>query len=154
MLTVFLSGERLLVLEALLKGRKLNQNYFLQSVLSAITNSKRRYCQENRGADCCVHMDNATPHNGARVASIMDRQHVLRTPHPPYSPDISLCDFSLFGAVKHTMKDIELNFTEQIVTIAAKVSADLTFEDVQRVFEEWITPLEWVTANGGEYFIK
>jgi hypothetical protein len=87
-------------------------------------------------------MDNAIPHNGARLASIMDPQHVRGAPHPPYSPDISPCNFWLFGTVKRTMKDIEFNFTEQIVSMVAKLWDDLTFEDVQHVLEEWITRLE------------
>jgi hypothetical protein len=52
------------------------------------------------------------------------------------------------------MQDIEFNFTEQILSIVAKFWDDLTFEDVQHVFREWIQHLEWVIANGGEYFIK
>jgi hypothetical protein len=47
------------------------------------------------------------------------------------------------------MKDLEFNFTEQIVSMVEKVWDDLNFEDVQRVFEEWITRLEWVIAKGG-----
>jgi hypothetical protein len=52
------------------------------------------------------------------------------------------------------MKDIGFNFTEQIASMVAKFWYDLTFEDVQRVFEEWIPHLEWVTANRREDFIK
>jgi hypothetical protein len=51
MLTVFFSGERLLVMEALPKGRKFSQNYFRQSVLAALSNEKQRYCRKNRAAD-------------------------------------------------------------------------------------------------------
>jgi hypothetical protein len=87
-------------------------------------------------------MDNITPHNSARVASIMDCQHVLRAPHSPYSPDTSPCDFWLFGAVKHTTKDIEFTFKEQIMSMVAKFWDDLTHEAVQCVFEEWIMSLE------------
>jgi hypothetical protein len=39
---------------------------------------------------------------------------------------------------------------EQIVSMMGKFWDDLTFEDVQCVFKEWITRFEWVTANGGE----
>jgi histone-lysine N-methyltransferase SETMAR len=99
-------------------------------------------------------MDNATPHNGAKVASIMGRQLLVRAQYPPYSPDIGPCHFWLLGAVKHTMKDIELSLRGQIVRMMAKFWDDLTFEDVQLVFEEWITSLEWAIANGGEYCIK
>jgi hypothetical protein len=38
--------------------------------------------------------------------------------------------------------------------MVAKLRDDLTFKDVQRVFEEWITRLEWVIAYRGEYFMK
>jgi hypothetical protein len=40
------------------------------------------------------------------------------------------------------MKDVEFTFTEQIVSVVAKFWDDLTFEDVDRAFEEWITRLE------------
>jgi hypothetical protein len=52
------------------------------------------------------------------------------------------------------MKDIEFNCTEQIMSVIAEFWDGLTFEDVQRVLEEWIRCLEWIIANGGEYFIK
>jgi hypothetical protein len=138
MLRVFFAGERRLLLEAVPKGRKFNQDHFLQTVLPVFTSKKRRYCRKNRGAGFFVHMNNAMLHNGARIASIMDRKHLLRAPHPPHSPDTSPCDVWLLGAVKHTMKDIKFNFTSQIVNRVGKLW-DLTFEDVQRVFEEWIT---------------
>jgi hypothetical protein len=48
MLTVFFSDERLPALEALPKERKFNHDYFLQSVLPALANEKRRYCRKNR----------------------------------------------------------------------------------------------------------
>jgi hypothetical protein len=78
MLIVFFAGERRLLLEAVPKGRKFNQDYFLQSVLPVFTSKKRRYCQKNGDSGFFVDMDNATLHNGARVASIMDRKHLLR----------------------------------------------------------------------------
>jgi hypothetical protein len=63
MLTVSFSGERLLVLETFPKGRKFKQDYFLQSVLPALANEKRRYCRKNRSVDLFVHVDTATPRN-------------------------------------------------------------------------------------------
>jgi hypothetical protein len=40
------------------------------------------------------------------------------------------------------MKDIEFNFTEPIMSMMRKFWDDITFEDVQHVFEEWITRRE------------
>jgi hypothetical protein len=69
---------------------------------------------------------------------------ILRTSLP--------CDFWLFGTVKQRMKDIKFDFLEQIVRMAGKSWDDPSFDEVQRVFGEWITRLEWVMANGGECF--
>jgi hypothetical protein len=51
------------------------------------------------------------------------------------------------------MKDIAFNFPEQIMRSIVKFSDDLSIDEVQCVFEEWITLLEWVIGNGGECFI-
>jgi hypothetical protein len=39
------------------------------------------------------------------------------------------------------MNDIEFNFTKPIVSMVGKLWDGLTFEDVPRVFEKWITRL-------------
>jgi hypothetical protein len=44
--------------------------------------------------------------------------------------------------VKHKKKNIEFNSREQIAKKVAKFWNDLSFDLVQRVFEEWIMRLE------------
>jgi hypothetical protein len=55
-------------------------------------------------------------------------------PHPPCSPDISLCDFWLFRRVKQIMKDGEFSLREENEDAIAQVWNDLIFDDLQRVF--------------------
>jgi hypothetical protein len=58
----------------------------------------------------------------------------------------------LFGILKHNLKDREFHSQEAILDAIAKVWNDPTFDDVQRVFQEWMERRTWVIGNGGEYY--
>jgi hypothetical protein len=47
-----------------------------------------------------VHMDNSMCHNGHKVFKKLALRSTERAPRPPDSPDLSLCDFWLFGVWK------------------------------------------------------
>jgi hypothetical protein len=70
----------------------------------------------------------------------MERQHV--PPAPILSSRDHPYDFWLFVAVKYRMKDLELNLPEQIARRVGKLWDTLSFNEVQRVFEEWTRRLE------------
>jgi hypothetical protein len=48
-------------------------------------------------------MDNSQSHDGAEIQGKFDSKGLVRSPHPPYSPDLSPCDFSFFGMAKGEM---------------------------------------------------
>jgi hypothetical protein len=50
------------------------------------------------------------------------------------------------------MRDREFQSQQVILNAIAKIWDDLTFEDVQRVFQEWMEGLTWVIGNNGEYY--
>jgi hypothetical protein len=64
---------------------------------------------------------------------------------------MSPCDFWLFGMLKQKMKDREFQSQQAIVSTVAKMWNDLTFADIQCVFQEWVEHLTWVIGNIGEY---
>jgi hypothetical protein len=89
-------------------------------------------------------------HNGAKITSEFQNLHLARMPHPPDSPDISPCDFWLFGLLKGILKDREFVSSEAIEIAIADVWNCLTSDDVQIVFRNWMSRLTWVIENGGE----
>jgi hypothetical protein len=99
-------------------------------------------------------MDNSTCHNGSKVVSKFEQHHIFRLPHPPYSPDISPCDFWLFGLLKGIMKDREFHCPELIEEAITVAWNDLTFEEVQSIFYDWMRRLAWVIEHGGEYILE
>ncbi|WKX99287.1 hypothetical protein Q1695_014289 [Nippostrongylus brasiliensis] len=68
-------------------------------------------------------MDNARPHHAKATRDELERLGITWLPHPPYSPDLSPCDYHAFRSLQ-------------------AFCAGKTFhnrEDVRRAVDEWIT---------------
>jgi hypothetical protein len=139
-------------LEVLPTGIKFNQDYFIDAIFPGLYNEKRRMSRKEGFPAFSVHMDNSMCQKGNKISEKLAKRSIERALHRPYSPDISPYDFWLFGLRKHKMKDREFQSQQAILTVVAKMGNDLTFADVQRVFQEWMERLAWVVANNGEYY--
>jgi hypothetical protein len=53
--------------------------------------------------------------------------------------------------LKQILRDREFSSSDEIEDAIAQVWNDLTFDDVQSVFRDWIRRLAWVAENNGEY---
>jgi hypothetical protein len=138
------------VLEALRKGAKFNQDYFIHAIFPALYNEKRRISRKEGFPAFSVQMDNSMCHNRNKVSEKLAKRSIERAPHPPYSPDTSPCDFWLFDILKHKMKDREFQSQQAILSPVAKMRNDLTLADIQRVLQEWMERLAWAVANNGK----
>jgi histone-lysine N-methyltransferase SETMAR len=154
MLTVFFASRRLIVLEALPKGTRCTQHYFISDILPDLDGENRRYRRNNPGQEMFLLMDNTKCHNAKKITGKLQKKHITREAHPPYSPDLSPCDVWFFGMVKQKIKDREFCSVQEILRSLSDAWSDLTFEDIQRVFLEWMDRLTWVIENDGEYFPK
>jgi hypothetical protein len=79
---------------------------------------------------------------GRVVMGEMHCLHCTRVPHPPYSPDLTTCDFSIFGDWKVQLAGVHMQSHEGL---AGKVSK------IFRAFTHWIEPCEWVAEHHGNY---
>jgi hypothetical protein len=73
--------------------------------------------------------------NGHGVVDESRRLKILRAPHPSYSPDISPCDFWIFGDFKRKLKDRHRQGREEILTAFQELRHNITFEKLQMMFE-------------------
>jgi hypothetical protein len=140
------------VLNFLQKGTKFNQDYFIDTVLPNLYSEKRRIARCKDLSSFSVHIDNSMCHHGAKITEKLEKRHIARAPHPAYSLDLSPCDFWLFGIWKQKMKERVFQSEEQILAAINESWNELTFEDIQRVFHNWMERLIWVIANSGEYY--
>jgi hypothetical protein len=73
---------------------------------------------------------------------------------PTQSPDLSPCDFWVFGMLKGILKDREFHSHDEIEEAITMAWNDLTFHEVQSVFHNWMNQLRWVIENGAEYITE
>jgi hypothetical protein len=81
-------------------------------------------------------------YNGRKVTNELDNLKPDHVPHPPYSPDLNPCDFWLFGKLKQKIKDRVFQAVEEIMTAVYRAWDELTLEDLQSIFFNWIERLE------------
>jgi hypothetical protein len=83
-------------------------------------------------------MDNSMCHNPRKISLKLEYNKIERAPHPAYSPDISPCDFWLFGLPKETLKKQKLSTSDEIIEAITTIWNEVTFEELPNEFSEWI----------------
>jgi hypothetical protein len=63
-------------------------------------------------------------------------------PHSAYSPDLSPCNFWLFGILKEKMRDRAFQTVKDILDAVTLIWNAMSFEQVQSVFLNWMERLE------------
>jgi hypothetical protein len=86
------------------------------------------------------------------VKKFLAKHSIPVVPHPPYSPDLALCNFFLFPGLKSTLKrkrfqdvaGIQLNTTWQLQAIPKQT--------YQTCIEKWKDHWNHCIQSGGSYF--
>jgi hypothetical protein len=82
----FFAGRKLIVLDIIPKGSKLNQLYFADYTLPDLKRENMNFHCRIPQATFWARMGNSICHNESKVASEFENHHVSRLPHRPYSP--------------------------------------------------------------------
>ena len=96
--------------------------------------------------------DNAPVHQAVAVQNFLARKQVCVLHHPPYSPDLSLCDYFLFPKLKLPLKG---RMFEDFQDIQAAVTSSLRTipqEDVQMSFQSLLDRATRCIDTEGMYF--
>jgi histone-lysine N-methyltransferase SETMAR len=91
--TIFFTNRNVLIAEYVPTGQKYSQDYFMSDILPELEREKLRYKRRKQGVTLYVHMDHSKSHDGRKIRATFDTRSLVRSPHPPYSPDLSPCDF-------------------------------------------------------------
>jgi hypothetical protein len=98
-----------------------------------------------------IHMNSARPHHSKRTTSEIARLELQPMPHLPYRPDISLCDFWLFGLVKRILKRRKLTSGDNLLNSLLEIGTGIIREQISDVYHEWIKRRHEVIRTEGEY---
>ena len=91
----------------------------MRSILKSLRQAIRRKRPELLAAGPIILHDNARPHGANGVTSLLRRYEWEKLDHPPFSLDISPCDFDLFPKLKEDMRGIRYNDLEELESAVA-----------------------------------
>ena len=111
MLILFHDAYRPLLVEFLPPGETVNGDFY-HEVLCRLKERIRRKRpglwerDEEGNRMFWLHHNNATPHTNVRNLALIGESGINLVPHPPYSPDLALCDFALFPLLKKQLRGV------------------------------------------------
>jgi hypothetical protein len=88
-------------------------------------------------------------YNARKISLELEHNKTERAPHPSCSPDIGPRDFWLFGFLKEKLQEQESSTSNEIIEATTTIWNDVTFEELQSGFSDWIQRVTWVIEHGG-----
>lgn len=96
----------------------------------------------NRKHTVWVLDDNARPHRTASITQWFEENNIERWLHPPYSPDLSPCDYGCFRALKRAIGGVQyanIDCLKKAIDDQIMIgNANGTYTAVQRLPERWL----------------
>jgi streptomycin 6-kinase len=97
-------------------------------------------------------MDIASVHAAGDCIAEIQRLKMTRLPQQTYSPDLSPYNFWFSGFAKQAIQHEVFDNADQLMQRLHSIVDQVTFEDLQCVFLNWMERLSWVVEHDGAYF--
>ena len=91
-------------------------------------------------------------HNALSVKQFLANKNITVLEHPPYSPDLAPCDFSLFPKIRSVLKRTHFMSVESVTAKTAEILNSLTEHDLRNCFEHWQHRMQLCVNSEGYYF--
>ena len=106
-------------------GQTITKDYYIKVLRRLMDAVRRKQQQLWASADWHLHHNKAPAHSSALVQTFLVKHHITQVCQPPYSPDLTPCDFWLFSKMKlplkgrrfQTTNEIKENATRQLTAI-------------------------------------
>ena len=118
------------------RNNTVNSEYY-KSLLERLRNHVCRKRPEKLANGFILHHDNAACHTSLLVRQFMLNKNITVCPHPPYSPDLAMCNFWLCPKVKMTIKGKCFESIQDVEEATPELLKTLTKEDFQNCFRKW-----------------
>ena len=135
-LICFFEQEGIVHREFVPPGMTVNADFYCD-VLRLCENVRRKSLQKWQNQNLIIHHDNAPAHRSFKFSQFLAKNNMTVIPHPPYSPDLTPCDFFLFPKLKLRMKGRRFDTNEEIQEELQQVLDTIPKRDFQGCFHAW-----------------
>ena len=152
MLITFFDHQGMVHHEYVPHDQTANQHFYkevLTRLMAKIWHMRRELWASNTWI---LHHNNAPAHAALSVRQFLATKQVTILDHPPYSPDLALCDYFLFPKLKGTIKGTHFEGVEDIKSNVMSFLKRITKEDFAKCFQVWRRQMEKCTEIQGDYF--
>ena len=134
------------------KGKSVTGKFYRESVLTQLVDfyQKRRLCIGVHGIKL-LH-DDAPAHKSATVQKYLKESGLDVLDHPPYSPDLSTCDFWLFPRLKEMLAEHRFESCCGIGSAVYQRLQHIPKEDYRAASRKWVDRCRMCVEADGAYF--
>lgn len=152
MLITFFDSKGIIHKEFVPTGQTITGAYYLE-VLKRLMGRIHRIRPEYRDPEnwSLLH-DNAPSHTSLIVRQCLARNRVSVLNHPPYSPDLAPCDFSLFPKLKLKLKGRFFDDIPTIQSASTQALEAIPQTELEHAFESLLNRCNKCIEARGEYF--
>jgi hypothetical protein len=134
------------------EGQTTNQVLYKEVLAIHHERERRKRPEVWKKGSWILHHDNALAHNTLSVKMFLAKYKIPVLEHPPYSPDLALCDFFLLRKIKSALKGTHFESVDAVMAKAMEVMKKLSEKDLQHCFQQWKIRIELCRGRGGDRF--
>jgi hypothetical protein len=142
MVTIFWNPFGIHVFAALPEKISFDTGYFVDYVLTPIEELYPMHMAANQKQKLVIDMDNSPIDKLKAAIQKIAPMRVKVAPDPPYSPDLALSDFFLFGYIKQMIGDQEFASPDDLFEAITEEFDRLSRSVFESMFDEWLICLQ------------
>jgi histone-lysine N-methyltransferase SETMAR len=147
--TIFLTRQGTLLQKPVPPHRTITGTYYRDEILADLLSD---FQKTNPTQRMWLHHDNAPAHTSAIVLEFLQENNVRIIPHPPYSPDLAICDFWIFPRLKDHLRGAKFESRSAIGSAVYQYFKQCPKTFFVDAFAEWRRRLDLCIAANGDYF--
>jgi histone-lysine N-methyltransferase SETMAR len=142
----------IIIIHRVPEGQNINQQYYRTFIMNHLRPALRKKRPQTMALGPLLLHDNASSHTGRIVQDLLKDYQWEVLPHPPYSPDLSPCDFDLFPKLKNQLRGRRYHCLDDLFKEVGRIAKELctsgAVDGIQKLPSRWERTIQ---ANGS-YF--
>jgi histone-lysine N-methyltransferase SETMAR len=148
--SIFFRSNGPLLVHSVDRGVKIDRFYYIDNCLKTVVEEVKKQRPKTGTHGIKMLHDNASSHGSPAVEHYLKQEGINLMPHPPYSPDLSPCDYWLNDYIKRNLTD-QTN-AETLHKAVSNIVFSIPEKEYKKTFDRLIERMELCIDNNGNYF--